>query len=156
MPRRGSPTSTEFAPTPEPFGRPARHDFVAEPLGDHAKYLDLARREGLTRAHNTGSRARGGPWLERPDGIGVNHNEACGGCLDRGDDFLPARVARQYGPHSRPERLGTEGAARLFREEDDGGRHWLGSEVAEPGGGALGAEIDEQHVVLGGLDVLGE
>src|SRR2546422_9790495 len=27
MPRRGSPTSTEFAPAPEPFGRPARHDF---------------------------------------------------------------------------------------------------------------------------------
>src|SRR5207247_10384020 len=25
--RRGSPAATEFAPAPEPFGRPARHDF---------------------------------------------------------------------------------------------------------------------------------
>src|SRR2546425_4187509 len=38
---------------------PRGDDFVAEPLGDHAEYLDLARREGLTGDHSVGMIAEG-------------------------------------------------------------------------------------------------
>src|SRR5882762_3597994 len=135
---------------------PRGDDLVAEPLGDHAEYLDLAGREGLTGDRGAASLPRGGHWPEYPDGIGVSHDEPGGGCLDRGDDFLSACAARQHGPHSCPERLGTEGALPSLGEENDGGRQWLRSEVTKPRGGVLGAEIDEQHVGLGGLDLLGE
>src|SRR5712692_68418 len=132
-----------------------RDDLVAEPLGNYAEDLDLAWRERLVGDRDAGSLTCGVHWLERLQGVGVNHDEAGRDRLDGGDEFLRGRVSGQHrAPHG-PERLGAEDGAGIIREDDDGGRPRRGAEAVEPGGGALDAEIEEQHVGLGSLDLLG-
>jgi hypothetical protein len=106
-----------------------RDGLVAEPLGQHAQHLDLARGERLGRI---GGAPRGPRLAPRPtrgrqrigQRIWVKDHEACDHRVDRGQDLARGGVTRQHRADlaALHREVGAR-APRRVRQHDERGRH---------------------------------